>query len=89
LKPCKKEWKPKQVILASNYTRLEAMADVLSSPLEKIWMIFAIAIRKFWSRGMFFDTQAFPKNWGNMLTIKIGRVVILSVRPDKLISQTG
>jgi hypothetical protein len=36
----KKGWRPKQLISASNYTRLEDMADILPSPLERIWSMF-------------------------------------------------
>ena len=34
-----------------------------------------IALRQFWSRGVFFGMQALPKNRGHMLTTKIGTAV--------------
>ena len=47
------------------------MADVL----------LIVALRQFWSREVFFGTQALPKNRGHMLTTKIGSNLNRPVSP--------
>jgi hypothetical protein len=54
------------------------MVDVLPSPLVN----FGLEL-------YFFDTQAFPKSRGNMLTTKIDKIAILSARPVSQTGQTG
>ena len=48
------------------------MADKLLSPLAQKMADVFIALRQFWSRRVFFGTQALPKNRGHMLMTKIG-----------------
>ena len=47
------------------------MTDKLLSPLAQKNADVFIALRQFWSRRVFFGTQALPKNRGHMLTTKI------------------
>jgi len=51
------------------------MADNFLSPLAQKMadVLLIIALKQFWSRRVFFGTQALPKNRGHMLTTKIGR----------------
>ena len=66
---------------------LEAKANcfVINLKKSKIWpiilsplaqkiadLLVIITLRQFWSRRVFFGTQALPKNRGHMLTTKIG-----------------
>jgi hypothetical protein len=54
------------------------MANVLSSPLGNLGLELC-----------FLTHKLFQKTGGHMLTTKIGKVVILPVRSDKPISQSG